>query len=291
MKDNKISVIIPTIGRPSLFNLLINLLNQSKKPDEVLIIDNSVNKNAYQIYLRLKKEKILKYIYLKTPGQYNALNYGINKASYDNLCFIDDDCLPDKNWLKNLFNCYLRFNKKLVIIGKNKCFNDNNLFSAIEYYNDQSFFEKFFYKKKDKIFSFFLDIKNVFLNKKIIKENKLKFNNLKFLDIDFSFQLFKKNIKIFYCYKALNYHLGRTDLFSHIKREVIKGIDNYQLFLKWQSTYRKIFFYQKIYKNENDFQKKLLKKILFDKNYFFKISFYFFYYLDFLIRLIGFIFF
>ncbi len=288
MKKNKISIIIPTIGRQNLFSLLFRLLKQTKKPDEILIIDNSKDKKAFEIYLNFQKKKKIKYFFLKKQGQYHALNYGIKKANYDNLCFIDDDCLPSKDWLKNLYNCYLKFNKKAVILGRNENFYKKNLFSFVEYYNDQSFFEEYFYKKDKILYSLFLDVKNCFLNKKIILANKLKFNNIIHLDLDLSFRLFKKNIKIIYCYQVLNYHLGRLDFISHLKREFFKGIGNYQIFLKWGKKweYKQIIFYQKIFKN--NFKKTLINKILNKKNYFFKIGFYLLYYFDFFIRFLGF---
>lgn len=74
-----VSVVIPTIGRNTIELTKKALKNQSRKADEIIVI--------------LDKEK---------KGASWARNRGFEKSKGDLIAFIDDDCIPEKDWLKKL---------------------------------------------------------------------------------------------------------------------------------------------------------------------------------------------
>ncbi len=71
-----VSVIIPTVGRDTLSIVLKALENQTRKPDEI-IISKDENREGISI----------------------TRNKGIEKSKGDLIAFLDDDNVPDKDWL------------------------------------------------------------------------------------------------------------------------------------------------------------------------------------------------
>jgi len=94
-----ISVIVPTFERPEhLKRLLKNLKKQTFKNFEVIIIDQSE-----KTFNALPKSSKMDVIYLQTSvlGAVKARNTGISLARGKIAAFIDDDCIPDDDWLEN----------------------------------------------------------------------------------------------------------------------------------------------------------------------------------------------
>lgn len=81
-KDNHfVSVIIPTIGRPELKLCREALELQTRKPDEIIIVED-------------KKRK----------GSSWARNQGIERSRGKLIAFMDDDCVPPPRWLELLID-------------------------------------------------------------------------------------------------------------------------------------------------------------------------------------------
>lgn len=112
----EISVIIPyykDINR--LENLLIQLEEQSLPKDfwEMIVVNNDPD-----IPLVLPKELSMSYslkvLEETNPGSYAARNKGIANAKGDIIAFIDSDCVPDVNWLKNAQELFSKDLKKEI---------------------------------------------------------------------------------------------------------------------------------------------------------------------------------
>lgn len=88
---NKVSLIIPTINRASLGLTLKAIEEQTRKVDELIIIED-----------------------LDRKGPAWARNRGIEQATGDLIAFLDDDCIPTKNWLKRMLNAFNDFNADVV---------------------------------------------------------------------------------------------------------------------------------------------------------------------------------
>ncbi len=111
----KISLIIPAYSSDSIIeDLLINILNWSMKPLEIIIVNSS--KNNYSIKLDLikkfKKNKIkLLIINNKNLFPGAARNIGILKSSYEYIAFLDINTLPyDPKWFEINFKYLLEKN-------------------------------------------------------------------------------------------------------------------------------------------------------------------------------------
>lgn len=104
MKSNfVVSVVIATRNRAeSLRDTLASLTRQSRKPDEVVVVDNASGDHTRDVALSFVDRLNLKYVYEATRGIPHARNAGIQNSSGDIVAFIDDDCVADEDWLRQL---------------------------------------------------------------------------------------------------------------------------------------------------------------------------------------------
>ena len=125
----QISVVIPTYNREEhLSNCLLSLLAQTKKPFEILVIENSDNLYAEKIINNLesqfKKHNVFLY-YFKNSINSGAIarNLGVSKAKGDLIAFLDDDVLLDPNYYEEIGKVFLEYPDALGVHGYNKLMN------------------------------------------------------------------------------------------------------------------------------------------------------------------------
>ncbi len=103
-----ISIVIITYNRnKDLFNLLDSIYKQilNKKKYEVIIVDNSFDKNAKKICDKYSKTINLKYIWnWKNLGAAGGRNIWIKNSKHDYILFLDDDnYLQDNDILQKIY--------------------------------------------------------------------------------------------------------------------------------------------------------------------------------------------
>jgi len=86
----------------SLKRSLASLLALDYPEFEIVIIDDASKDGTTKYLNTLKDPKIKVVTHQKNLGLSEARNSGIKTAKYDFVASIDDDCVVDKNWLKNL---------------------------------------------------------------------------------------------------------------------------------------------------------------------------------------------
>lgn len=120
----RISTIVPTKDRAkSLLLTLEVLVKQLKDGDEIIVVDNnSIDYTKKVVDVLKKKHPLSKIIYRfeHNLGPSYARNQGIELSSGDILAFLDDDCIVNKNWLRNIKNFYSlnHKNHNIVLQGK-----------------------------------------------------------------------------------------------------------------------------------------------------------------------------
>jgi glycosyltransferase involved in cell wall biosynthesis len=104
-----ISVVIPTCRRPQLLlRCLEALCNQAfeKERYEIIVVSDGpdpITRNVLDMFLK-DRQINLRFIQLPAKkGPAAARNAGWRHAESDLIAFTDDDCIPDKNWLKNFY--------------------------------------------------------------------------------------------------------------------------------------------------------------------------------------------
>lgn len=117
----KFSLIICTYMRPeSLLRLLQSVQKQTLYPDEILIIDGSLNNETEVV---LKNNFFQNLYYFLVPDANRGLtrqrNFGITKVAEtsDIVCFLDDDTVLESNYFEQLLNTYEVYPESLGVGG------------------------------------------------------------------------------------------------------------------------------------------------------------------------------
>ena len=107
-----VSIIIPTLNQSAKLKLcLVHLANLDFEPDafEVLVIDNGSTddtKGVTESFIGIIKN--LRYNYCSEPGLMTARHMGCDEAKGEILCYLDDDSLVAREWLRGMaesFSC------------------------------------------------------------------------------------------------------------------------------------------------------------------------------------------
>lgn len=147
------SLIICTYMRVEpLLKLLQSVQKQVVYPDEILIVDGSINKETENI-LSENQFKNVKYFLVpeETRGLTKQRNFGILKAAIDSeiICFLDDDTLLEPDYFSEIIKSFQK-NQNIVGVGgvainenKWKLQQQNTSYNRKKYY----LFEGYFYKE------------------------------------------------------------------------------------------------------------------------------------------------
>lgn len=118
----EISVVITTYNRGNLLKRALQaVLEQSIAPDvyEVIVVDDGSTDNTGEIVQHfIKKYKNLRYFRQEHKGLSAGRNLGIDNARGKIIAFTDDDCIPHRDWLKNILNAFRESNDIVGVEGK-----------------------------------------------------------------------------------------------------------------------------------------------------------------------------
>jgi len=191
MKNPLVSVIVCTKDRAQVLKnfALKSLFKQNYPNYEILVIDDASEDNTlqmlnrYQNKIRVVKNK-------KGIGLCYVRNLGIKNAKGEIIAFIDDDCIADKNWIKELVRPYKK-DKKVMVVG-GRIYGPGKLGNA-----DETIFGGNFSFKRE-IFSNFSFDTNIYFNKCSYYD-----------DTDLLYRIKNKNLKIVYTSKAIVKHFHK----------------------------------------------------------------------------------
>jgi GT2 family glycosyltransferase len=134
MKNKKenlvISVVVPFYNaEKTLKSCLEALAAQTVKPCEIIMVDNGSTDASADIADKFveKEPEIFKYVLENRRGPSIARNSGAKQSQGDIISFTDSDCIPDKNWLRNIL---IGFNDSQIgsVAGKIKSYRTKNLY-------------------------------------------------------------------------------------------------------------------------------------------------------------------
>ena len=148
-----ISVIIPTLNRPDdMARLLPTILAQTLLPNELIIVDQSVNdatKNIVTPLSETKKEIKLNYIHDSSfNGLVKAKEIGARVANGDIVCFLDDDTTLDIDYFNAIKQGFID-NKKML--GCSSMINNSIKKSLLYLYAHRFFHQGIFYDPRPMI--------------------------------------------------------------------------------------------------------------------------------------------
>ena len=118
-EDTKISVILSTFGDDGdIFKMLACLSNQTKVPDELIIVNSLHQIDIDKINEQFKDRLAINYIFSEPrlmPG--GSRNLGLRRARFPIVAFIDSKTFPVQSWLENSIE-QLHSSKASIIFGK-----------------------------------------------------------------------------------------------------------------------------------------------------------------------------
>ena len=217
-----------------LKNCLDSLVKQTKKPDEVLVVDNNSGDETSSIVSNFKKKLPIEYVFEPRVGIPIARNTGIKNSKYDIIAFIDDDCVADTNWVKEIKRLNKICTSNFIFQGKSLNHYKNNLFAETT-----KLVEDICYFKTEKKYQNHLDSRNISLNKVILKDLYPYFDTNFFMfncgeDTDLGFRLQLKGCKILYVSKMVITHFYITNFASFVKQQFNRGKASRFINSKWK---------------------------------------------------------
>ncbi len=107
MKLPTASIIVMTHNRSTVLKKTLNAMLRLDYPNnyEIIVInDGSIDNTAEMLKNNFEHEKKIIVINQKRSLPCKARNNGIKKAKNDIIVIMDDDCIPDKTWLKDILS-------------------------------------------------------------------------------------------------------------------------------------------------------------------------------------------
>ena len=102
----KVSVITAATSHENLEEVIRRLKNQTKKPYEILVVDNSQNNQESEKINKVAKNLGARYVREEREGLHNARNRGVIEAEGEIVQFIDDDALAERNLIEEIAKQY-----------------------------------------------------------------------------------------------------------------------------------------------------------------------------------------
>ncbi|UCD20856.1 MAG: glycosyltransferase [archaeon] len=229
----KVSVIIPTYNsKDTLIKCLNSLIKQNyrSKYEIIVIDDGSTDKTGEAIKKNFKKSKLIRYFSQKNKGPAVARNFGAKKAKGEFILFTDADCVPEKNWIKNITSPFK--NKKVVGVsgsyGKN--LNKKSIISRLIHFEILERYKKL---KKQKEIDFISTYSAAYRRKIFLKTKGFdeSFKKPAGEDTELSFKMHKYG-KLIFKPEAKVGHFHRSALTKYIKQKSTTGFWRADLYMK-----------------------------------------------------------
>lgn len=211
---NKISVIIPVYnGEKFIEECLSSILKQTKKPDEIIVVDDGSKDKTIDIVKRFKKVKLLKQ---EHKGPAAARNLGAKKAKGELLLFIDADCKADEKWIEEMIKPFK--NKEIVGVQGRYKTEQKGLIARFVQCEIEERYERM---RKRKYIDFIGSYaaayrKNIFLKFGGFDET---YKMASGEDADLSFKLSKSGYKMVFNENAIVYHQHVDSLKAYLKQK------------------------------------------------------------------------
>lgn len=127
MKFMRLSVLIPTWKRGELLQKCLKSLTiQERQPDEVVVIYRDEDPEAQKYISEFAELLPLVRVMVDEPGVIHAENKGIDQASGEIICFLDDDAEAPAHWLKIIEEHYKRDSSLAGVGGPDFIANDGD---------------------------------------------------------------------------------------------------------------------------------------------------------------------
>lgn len=112
----KVSIIIPTRNRATLLKKTLTVLASQLKPgDQVIVVDNNSQDKTARTVKKFRTHFPMVFLKSLQLGPSAARNLGFQHAKNEIIVFLDDDCIIQANWRKNIEKNVHQFSKTNTI--------------------------------------------------------------------------------------------------------------------------------------------------------------------------------
>lgn len=221
----KISIIIPTLGRETLYPLIENLLRQKVNFSYEIVLIPQVQLREE----RLKDERIRLYYEPLGKGFSYYRNVGIEKSKGKIIVFIDDDETPmNDRWLNNITTLIIEEKEKVVTAGVKIKLGQGywtDCISLLGFPGGGAIGFRTMWKVDKNNYTEHLCSGNLAIKKEVIEKignfsNELKYGNE---DVNLADRIVTARMKIKYIEEATVYHVARKELINFIKWNILRG--------------------------------------------------------------------
>lgn len=178
MTKQKVSVVVVTKDRASsLQHCLGSLAAQNFTLEELIIIDNNSTDTTREVVKNFSKKVLfpVNYFIEKKVGYPHIYNRGLLEATGDFVAFIDDDCIADVSWYKNIHAVVSRVPQVSAVLGRSVEYFSTSIFALAKSFIDET--GKIGAIQSGRVFDLeILDSKNIAYNKAFLKKNNLNFD-------------------------------------------------------------------------------------------------------------------
>ncbi len=240
---NTIAVAIITKEREEkIVRCLLSLQNQTIQPQEILIIDTAKNPRLKKVILSLNSSIPIKYLHSPLSNVAVARNIAINTAKTTLLCFIDDDCILKKNYIKKALEYFDNVPVKLSVtylVGKSKDYKSTSLAAKAEFVFSNYWYDQKIQTTYPYLTPFNFDTKNVVLLLKVFKQHNVLFPEQFQLrgydssDTALGFILHSLNIKGIQLKDMILWHDDGVNVRQLLSKQFFKGIIANKIAIFW----------------------------------------------------------
>jgi glycosyltransferase involved in cell wall biosynthesis len=105
---SRVSVVIPTRGRPDLIGRSVRAVLANDHPDfDVVVVDQSDDDRTGEVVRDLAHvDRRLRYVHTQPPGLSRAYNIGVRLTTAPILAFTDDDCVAAPDWVRSVARAF-----------------------------------------------------------------------------------------------------------------------------------------------------------------------------------------
>ncbi len=236
--NNRMTITVALITRNRqnyLKRCLNSLVNQTKNPLEVIVVDNGSKDQTKRVVNTFKDKLPLRYTYEKKIGIPYARNRALEEARGKILAFLDDDCEADKHWLEEMLKAHRNYPDIAAVQGQSLAIPKGSLVSILsQTYHHQWLLSNMSSNNLLRV----IDTKNISFKINKLRKNKLYFDlwYKRGSDVDLARQLILHKEKIFFYSKAKIYFRARSDIISFLKQRFEIGRAHTRLAIKWSLT-------------------------------------------------------
>ncbi|MPT10523.1 MULTISPECIES: glycosyltransferase [Comamonas] len=205
--NNKIvdvSIVVSTWRRHEILKMVLQaLLNQSHATNityEILVVDSYSGLETMTVIDEISSEKV-RYLNILENSISSKRNFGINNSFGKYIAFLDDDCVPEAEWLRNFFSfAEEHANEKVLLCGG--VYFDEDLVARSNYYRYRN--GRHFKSDKGTVLSYKnIVTMNMFVRRDLLLDEGVYFDDsfkgYGYEDIDFGLQLSNKGIGLITC--------------------------------------------------------------------------------------------